>query len=232
MEALLNDWYTNTSVPFWSALLLGLMAAIGPCALATNITAIGFISKDIQNRKKVFFNAIYYTIGRSITYTTIGVLFFIGAGQFHLSKFLQQWGEIAIGPLLILIGLVMLDVIIIRFPELFSFRQKMENRKSWGFWSSLLMGVLFALAFCPYNGVLYFGLLIPMSISSVWGLYLPAVYALSTGLPVIVFAWFIAYSFSKLGETYNKVKLIEKWFRRIVALIFIGVGCYFIVLIF
>lgn len=232
MEVFLNDLYTNSSVPIWSALLLGLMAAIGPCALATNITAVGFISKDIKNRRQVFLNGIYYTLGRAITYTTIGLIFFLGASQVHLSRFFQQWGETFIGPLLILIGLFMLDVIRFRFPELFSFQQKMENRKSWGFWSSLLMGILFAMAFCPYNGVLYFGLLIPMTIGSVSGLYLPVIYALATGLPVLIFAGLIAFSFSTLGKTYKKVKIFELWFRKFVAVLFIGVGLYFVILFF
>ena len=232
MEAFLNSLYTNSSVPFWSAFLLGLMTAIGPCALTTNITAIGFISKDLHNRRRVFLNGIYYTLGRAVTYTTIGMLFFVGANQFRLSRFLQQRGEQFIGLLLILIGLFMLDVIRFRFPEWFAFQQKMENRKNRGFWSSLIMGILFALAFCPYNGVLYFGLLIPMTIGSVSGLYLPAVYALATGLPVLIFAWLIAFSFSKLGNAYNKVKQFEKWFRRIVAILFLMAGLYFTVLIF
>ena len=232
MEAFLSNLYSHSAVPFWSAFLLGLMAAIGPCALTTNITAIGFIGKDLKSRRQVFYNALYYTLGRAITYISIGILFFVGGSQFHLSKFLQHWGEQLIGPVLIVIGLVMLDVILLKFPEIFSFQQKMENRKDWGFWSSLVMGILFALAFCPYNGVLYFGLLIPMSISSVWGLYLPAVYALATGLPVIVFAWIMAFSFSKLGKVFNRLKLFEIGVRRIVALLFIGAGCYFTLMIF
>jgi cytochrome c-type biogenesis protein len=228
VEELLNSLYGNTSVPFWSALLLGLMTAISPCPLATNITAIGFISKDIENRKRVFLNGIYYTLGRAISYTTIGLLFYFGASQFELSGFFQQWGEKFIGPLLVVIGLFMLGVIKLNIPGLSSLSQRMEKKNSWGFWSSLLLGMLFALAFCPYSGVLYFGMLIPMTISSASGLYLPVVFAFATGLPVLLFAWFIAFSFSKLGGFYSKVKVFEKWFRKFVALLFIGVGLYYI----
>jgi cytochrome c-type biogenesis protein len=231
VEELLNSLYGNTSVPFWSALLLGLMTAISPCPLATNITAIGFISKDIENRKRVFLNGIYYTLGRAISYTTIGLLFYFGASQFELSGFFQQWGEKFIGPLLVVIGLFMLGVIKLNIPGLSSLSQRMEKKNSWGFWSSLLLGMLFALAFCPYSGVLYFGMLIPMTISSASGLYLPVVFAFATGLPVLLFAWFIAFSFSKLGGFYSKVKVFEKWFRKFVALLFIGVGLYYIILL-
>lgn len=231
MEEILNNLYSNTAAPFWSALLLGLMTAISPCPLATNITAIGFISKDIENRKQVFLNGIYYTLGRAVSYTSIGLIFFFGASQFKISGFFQQWGEKFIGPLLIVIGLFMLGVLKFTIPGIAGINKRMEAKKQWGFWSALLLGILFALAFCPYSGVLYFGMLIPLTISSPSGLYLPIVFALATGLPVIIFSWLIAFSIGKLGNVYNKIKAFEIWFRRVVALLFIGVGIYYVVLL-
>lgn len=232
MEELLNTLYSNSTAPFWSALLLGLMTAISPCPLATNITAIGFISKEIENRKKVFLNGIYYTLGRAVSYTAIGLIFFFGASQFKISGFLQQWGEKFIGPLLIVIGLFMLGVFKFTIPGISGLSNRMEKKTKWGFWSALLLGILFALAFCPYSGVLYFGMLIPITISSPEGLYLPIIFALATGLPVILFSWLIAFSMGKLGNVYNKIKAFELWFRRIVAVLFIGVGVYYVVLLF
>lgn len=231
MEEYLNTLYSNSSAPFWSALLLGLMTAISPCPLATNITAIGFISKDIENRKRVFFNGIYYTLGRAISYSAIGLIFFFGASQFKISGFLQQWGEKLIGPLLIVIGLFMLGVVKLTIPGISGITKRMEEKTKWGFWSALLLGILFALAFCPYSGVLYFGMLIPMTISSPSGLYLPIVFALATGLPVIIFSWLIAFSMGKLSGVYNKIKAFEIWFRRLVAILFIVVGVYYVVVL-
>lgn len=232
MEELLNNLYSGNSAPFWSALVLGLMTAISPCPLATNITAIGFISKEIEDQHKVFLNGIFYTLGRAVSYSIIGLLFFFGASQFKISGFLQQWGEKLIGPLLIVIGLFMLGIIKLNIPGFSVLNDKMEKRTRWSFGSALLLGILFALAFCPYSGVLYFGMLIPMTISSPSGLYLPIVFAIATGLPVIIFSWFIAFSMGKLGSIYNKVKSFEKWFRRVVALLFIGVGVYYVVILF
>lgn len=232
MEEFLNTLYGNSSAPFWSALLLGLMTAISPCPLATNITAIGFISKDIENRKRVFLNGIYYTLGRAISYTVIGLIFFLGASQFKISGFLQQWGEKLIGPLLIVIGLFMLGIIKLNIPGLTGLTNRMEKKTKWGFWSALLLGMLFALAFCPYSGVLYFGMLIPITISSPSGLYLPIIFALATGLPVIIFSWLIAFSMGKLGGVYNRIKSFEIWFRRLVAILFIAVGVYYVVVLF
>ncbi|MBN2805861.1 MAG: sulfite exporter TauE/SafE family protein [Prolixibacteraceae bacterium] len=229
----LQQFLDNTEIPIFSALLLGLMTAISPCPLATNITAIGFISKDIESRKKVFYNGLVYTLGRAITYTGIGLLFFFGAEQFSIQGLISSWGEKLLGPLLLLIGLFMIGAFnFIRIPGLGALSEKMENRANKGFWGVLLLGIVFALAFCPYSGVLYFGMLIPMTISSVSGLYLPLVFAIATGIPVILFAWFIAYSVGSLGKVYKRLKTFERWFRRVVALLFISVGIYFIVIFF
>jgi len=228
----LTDIYENSQMPFLSAFLLGLMTAISPCPLATNITAIGFISKDIKNRRRVFYNGLIYTLGRAVSYTTIGIIFFLGANRFKLSGALQQWGEKLLGPLLILIGLLMLDVIRLNFPGLGKLTEKLEAKSKSGFWGVLLLGIVFALAFCPYSGVLYFGMLIPMTISSASGLYLPIIFAIATGIPVIIFAWILAFSVGKVGTVYNKVKTFEIWFRRVIAVLFIGVGIYYVVVFF
>lgn len=225
MEVLQN-LLENSQFPFLSAFLLGLMTAISPCPLATNITAIGFISKDIESRRKVFVNGLIYTLGRVISYTTIGLLFYFGSSQFQFSSFLQDWGEKLLGPILIIIGLFMLGILKLSIPGFGSLSEKMENRSNSGFWGVLLLGVVFALAFCPYSGVLYFGMLIPMTMASTSGLLLPPVFAIATGIPVIIFAWLIAFSVGSIGGLYNKIKVFETWFRKIVAILFIGVGIY------
>lgn len=227
----LQNLLENTELPFLTAFLLGLMTAISPCPLATNITAIGFISKDMESQKRVFINGLIYTLGRSISYTAIGILFFFGATQFEFAGFIQEWGEKVIGPVLIVIGLLMLGVINIKIPGLGSVTDKLQDQSGKGFWGVLLLGIAFALAFCPYSGVLYFGMLIPMTVSSVSGLYLPIIFALGTGIPVIIFAWLIAFSVGSIGSTYNKLKTFEIWFRRVVAVLFIGVGVYYTVLL-
>jgi cytochrome c-type biogenesis protein len=225
----LQSLLDNTSVPLLYAFLLGLMTAISPCPLATNITAIGFISKDIENRKKIFLNGLWYTLGRAFSYTAIGVILYFGASKFHVARFFQEYGEKLLGPLLIIVGIIMLDLIKIKFPSFFNLSQKIENQgKKGSGWSSFLIGVIFALAFCPYSGVLYFGMLIPLTISSSYGLFLPVVFAIATGLPVIIIAYLLAFSISSLGGFYNKVKSFEKWFRRIVSIVFILVGLYYV----
>jgi len=225
----LNSLFENNSIPWISAFLLGLMTAISPCPLATNITAIGFISKDIENRNRVFINGLLYTLGRAITYTAIAFVLFLGVDQFKFSGFFQQYGEKILGPLLIIIGFFMLDIIKIKFAGMSGLTSKMEEKKGWGYFDTILLGMLFALAFCPYSGVLYFGMLVPMTISSASGLYLPLVFAIATGIPVIIISWLLAYTLSGIGNFYNKLKLFEVWFRRIIAVLFILVGIYYII---
>jgi cytochrome c biogenesis protein CcdA len=228
MEEFLNNLYANTSAPLVSALVLGLLTAISPCPMATNITAIGFISKDLGNRNRVFYNGLIYTLGRTFSYTALAFILFLGADQFKISAFFQLHGEKIIGPFLLLIGILMLGIIKLNFPAFNRITSRLQQRNKFSYWNVFLLGVVFALAFCPYSGVLYFGMLIPLTISSS-GLHLPVVFAIATGIPVILFAWLIAYTVSGVGRLYKSILSFEYWFRRVVALIFIGIGTYYII---
>lgn len=221
----------NSQYAFVTAFVLGLMTAISPCPLATNISAIGFISRDIENQKRVFYNGLTYTLGRAISYTGLAVILYSGASKMQVSMLFQGWGEKILGPLLILTGLLMLDVIKLNFPGLSGLTDKIGERSKGSYWSALLLGMAFALAFCPYSGVLYFVMLIPLTISSASGLYLPVVFAIATGLPVILFAWLLAFAVGNVGKMYNRIKVFELWFRRVVSIVFIGIGIYYIVIL-
>jgi cytochrome c-type biogenesis protein len=219
----------NSQWPILTAFLLGLMTAISPCPLATNISAIAFIGKNITDKKTVLLKGVIYTLGRAFTYTAIGLLFFFGLGEVGLSGFFQRYGEKILGPVLVIIGFFMLGVIKLNIPGIGKLTEKMENKAGKGYWGVFLLGAVFALAFCPYSGVLYFVMLIPMTVASAQGLYLPLVFAIATGLPVILFAWMIAYAVGSVGNIYNKIKVFELWFRRVVSVLFIGVGIYYMI---
>ncbi len=225
---ILNNLLDSSTLPWVSALVLGLMTAISPCPLATNITAIGFISKDIENRNRVFINGLLYTLGRAITYTAIALGLYLGADQFKFSGFFQQYGEKILGPALIIIGIFMLDLIKVKIPGMSGLTSKMQEKKGWGYLDAILLGILFALAFCPYSGVLYFGMLVPITISSASGLYLPLIFAIATGIPVIIVSWLLAYTLSGIGGFYKRIKSFEFWFRKVIAVLFILVGIYYI----
>lgn len=229
---LLQSILDNTQYSFISAFILGLMTAISPCPLATNISAIGFIGRDLEDKRRVFISGLVYTLGRAFSYTMLALIIFLGASKLNVSRLFQGYGEKLLGPILIIIGLFMLNIIRIPLPSVSGLADKLENKGKKNYLTSFLLGAIFALAFCPYSGVLYFMMLIPMTVSSVSGLYLPVVFAVATGLPVILFAWILAYAVGNVGKLYNNLRSFEFWFRRIVAAIFIACGIYFVIIYF
>ena len=228
----LQNILENSEYAALTAFLLGIITAISPCPLATNITAIGFISKDLENKKMVFVRGLIYTLGRAIAYMAIGLIFFFVAQPEAISNFFITWGEKLLGPIMLIIGIMMLDVIKINFPGLGKLNDKLGKNSQKNLWGVLLLGVAFALAFCPHSGVIFFGMFIPLTMNATGGIWLPLLFALGTGIPVVIFAWFIAYSMGSIGNLYNKIKVFEKWFRRVIALLFIGVGIYYTILQF
>jgi cytochrome c-type biogenesis protein len=218
----------QSTFPFLNAFLLGLMTAISPCPLATNITALAYISKNVENRRTVFLNGVYYTLGRAITYTVLGGFIFFGASKFHVSRAVQSNGEKWIGPVLILIGIFMLGVIKMPGSSGTIMQRLADKVKLGNSWGSLLLGMIFALAFCPYSGVLYFGMLLPMVLSQSAGCFLLPDFAIATGIPVILLAYLLAFSIGSIGKFYKRIKTFEVWFRQIVAILFIITGFYFV----
>ncbi|MFH1606536.1 MAG: aromatic aminobenezylarsenical efflux permease ArsG family transporter [Nanoarchaeota archaeon] len=221
----------TSNIAIVAAFFIGLMTAISPCPLATNITAIAYVSKKINNSKHTLIVGFLYTIGRMFSYTLLASLIvWLGISFQGISFFLQTYGDKILGPLLLIIGLVMLDIVKLSIfkgsDRLNKLKEKLANK---GYLGSFLLGVIFALAFCPFSGVLFFGMLIPLAIKAGDGLIIPAVFAFATGLPVIIFSFILVYSVSKLSGIMNKVQTFEKWMRKIVGVIFVLVGFYYII---
>jgi cytochrome c-type biogenesis protein len=219
----------TSSIPLVAAFFIGLMAALSPCPLATNITAIAYASKRIDNSKHTILVGFIYTLGRMFTYVAIASLIvWIGVNTQTISLFLQKYGERIIGPLLILIGIVMLDIIKFNFlnqnKQVARLKEQLANK---GFLGAFFLGVIFALAFCPFSAVLFFGMLIPLALKAGDGILIPSIFAFATGLPVIIFSFMLVYGVLKLGHIMNKVQVFEKWARKCVSFIFLGVGIYY-----
>lgn len=178
----------------------------------------------------MFTNGILYTMGRVLAYAVLGAILIAilrkGADTFALQNGISEWGELLLAPALILIGLFMLLGDKLRLQK-FGFSATAKTEKLKGAWGSLLLGILFALAFCPTSGLFYFGMLIPMSAIESEGYLLPIIFALATGLPVILVAWILAYSMAGIGKFYNRVQIFQKWLNIIVAIVFILVGVYY-----
>jgi cytochrome c biogenesis protein CcdA len=217
----------NSDIPLLTAFALGLLTAIAPCPLATNITATAYIAKTINSKKKVLLSGFIYTLGRIFSYTVIGAIIYFGASKFQIAKLFQGNGEKYIGFVLVFLGLIMLDIIKLNFIKGFNFADTLSDKfKDKGLLGSFLLGLIFALAFCPYSGALFFGMLIPLTIKS--GLYIPIAFSVGTGLPVILFAFVIAFSLERLSKYFKAITKIEKIMRLFTAIIFIITGLYYI----
>ncbi len=220
----------NSSTPVLTAFLLGLLTALSPCPLATNIAAIGFIGKEMEDRKRVFRNGLLYTLGRILAYTLLGFVLILilkeGSSMFGIQKTIGTWGERVLGPALLVIGLFMLFGDRLNLPQ-FGFKGNAEGLARKGGWGALLIGILFALAFCPTSGVLYFGMLIPLSATTTAGYLLPAVSAIATALPVLVVAWILAFSVQQMGRFYGRMRTVQRWMNLFVGMLFIGIGIYY-----
>ena len=222
----------NVNIPIVSAFLLGLLTAISPCPMATNITAIAYVTRRVTDRKYSVITAALYTLGRMFSYSVLGVLMVaVGLEIPWVSLALQQISEPVLGPLLILVGLIMLGINRISLGlgsgKLASLGVKVAN---WGMIGGFLLGVIFALAFCPYSAVLFFGVLIPLALKSTGGLGLPAVYAIGTGLPVLLLGIVLPFGLSRVSSWVNALNRAQPIIRTVVSLIFIGVGIYYLVL--
>ena len=220
----------NSSTPVLTAFLLGLLTALSPCPLATNIAAIGFIGKDMEDRKRVFRNGLLYTLGRILSYTLLGVVLILvlreGSSMFGIQKAIGTWGEWLLGPLLLVIGLFMLWGDRLNLPQ-FGFKGNAEGLARKGGWGALLIGILFALAFCPTSGMFYFGMLIPLSATTPADYLLPVVFAVATALPVLAVAWILAFSVQQMGRFYGRMRTVQRWMNLLVGVLFVVIGVYY-----
>ena len=225
----INTLIDSYNLPALTAFLIGVLTSISPCPLATNITAIAYISREIKTARHTLFNGLFYTLGRGISYTVLAALMYFGLSSFQIAGIFQGWGDKVLGPILIVIGLIMLGVIKLNVNTQ---SERVDKLKEWlstkGYLGALLLGVLFALAFCPYSGVLFFGVLTPLILNSAEGVLLAPLFALGTGLPVIIFSFIIAFSVQKMSRAFSVAAKIEKTMRYIVAAVFILTGIYYL----
>jgi len=224
----------TSNISLLAAFFIGLMTAISPCPLATNIIAIAYASKRIDNSKHTIIVGFLYTLGRMSTYVLIAsAIVWFGLNKQSIALFLQKYGEKILGPLLLIIGIIMLDIIKIKLfkssDKINKLKEKLANK---GFLGSFLLGLIFALAFCPFSAVLFFGMLIPIALKVGDGIIIPSVFAFATGLPVIIFSFILVYSVSKLGKIMNNIGKFEKWMRKIVSIVFILAGIYYMGVVF
>ncbi|MCX6695538.1 MAG: aromatic aminobenezylarsenical efflux permease ArsG family transporter [Candidatus Altiarchaeota archaeon] len=223
----------SSNVPIIAAFFIGLMTAFSPCPLTTNITAVAYISRKIDDSRHTILVGLVYTLGRMVSYAGLAsIIVYVGVNSREIAGFLQNYGEKALGPVLLVAGLVMFEVVQLNFGS----GKFMEKAREWlsgqGYFGGFLLGMLFALAFCPFSAVLYFGMLIPLALKTGDGIIVPSVFAFATGLPVIMSSILLVKGVSKMGGIMKKTQAIERFVRRIVAGIFVAAGLYYILRMF
>jgi cytochrome c biogenesis protein CcdA len=219
-----TEWLLGLGSAFW----LGLLTAISPCPLATNIAAISFIGRRVDRPHAVLSTGILYACGRSLVYIALAAaLVFSLLNAPAVSHALQKYMNRIMGPLLILVGMVLLGLI--KIPTRGStIGQRVGKRaERWGVWGGLLLGIVFALAFCPASAALFFASLLPIAIQCESPLALPLAFGIGTGLPVVLFAVAIAAGAGAVGRAFQRAAAFEHWARMVTGVIFIGIGVYF-----
>jgi len=213
----------NIGAAFW----LGILTSISPCPLATNIAAVSFLGRRVQTPVKVFWAGLLYTAGRTMTYVVLGMLLVSSLlSAPTLSHVLQKYMHTVLGPVLIVVGLILVGIIRINISGL-GLGNKMQKRiEALGLWGALVFGVLFALSFCPVSAALFFGSLLPLAVQQHSFFILPLVYGIATGLPVLVFAFLIASGAKRVALMLNKLTAFEKWARIVTGIILIVIGVY------
>ena len=217
-----------TWVAIISALWFGILTSISPCPLATNIAAISFVARHTGRLHSVLLAGMLYALGRTIAYLALGAL--IMGGLFatgEVALFLQRYLNQALGPALILVGMLLLGLLR-STASVNLVGSRLQHRAEKGGWLwPLLLGMLFALSFCPVSAGLFFGVMIPLSVKSSSIVIIPLVYGLGTAAPVIVFALLIAFASQRLGRAFDRLAQVERWVRRITGFVFILAGIYY-----
>lgn len=211
-----------------SAFWFGVLTSISPCPMATNIAAISFVGRRVDNPRQVFFAGVLYTAGRSLTYLALGSMLVSSMLSAPLlAHALQKYMNRALGPILILVGMVLLEIVSFNLPGI-SFGERFQKKvETMGVWGAGLLGILFALSFCPTSAALFFGSLLPLALHQGSGVILPGIYGIATGLPVLLFAVLIALGTNKVGQAFNRIQLFERWARRVTGALFVVIGAYY-----
>ena len=211
-----------------SALWLGILTSISPCPLATNIAAVSFLGRRVDRPLQALGGGLLYALGRTLAYVALGALIVVGLLSMpQASRFLQQYMNQLIGPVLIVTGLFLLELLRLRLPGSGKTGERLQQRfKNCGIAGAVPLGALFALSFCPVSAALFFGSLMALALRLQSPVLLPTLYGIGTALPVILFALLIAAGAGFIGRLFDRLSLIERWARRVTGLVFIVVGLY------
>lgn len=211
-----------------AALWIGLMTSVSPCPLATNVVAVSFVARRFGDPRRVLAGGLLYTAGRSLAYAALGFLLVAGLlSAPALSLALQKHMNRVLGPILVVTGMVLLGLVPLPFATRTGASPPQALGERSGVWGCGLLGILFAMSFCPVSAALFFGSLVPLAVTHGSAVVLPAVYGAGTGLPVLAFAVATALGARSLAGAFHRVAAIERWARGATGAAFVLVGVYY-----
>ncbi len=214
-----------------TAVWLGILTSISPCPLATNVAAMSFIGKDLGSPRRVLLTGLLYTAGRSLAYAVVAALLIASVFAIpDLSFWLSTYMNKLMGPVLIAVGVILLDVLPLRFATSCVTEHSGQRLGKAGPWGAGLLGVLFALSSCPVSAALFFGSLLPLAAKNGSAILIPSAYGAGTGLPVFLFAILIAMGAQWVSRAFKQLARFEKWARRATGVIFVLVGVHYCLL--
>jgi cytochrome c biogenesis protein CcdA len=216
-----------------AALCFGLMAAIGPCTMASNVAALAYIGRDATKRWYTLLESFAYMLGSVLALSLLGLaIILIGLEANAIQNFVEMLGTYVLGPLLIIAGILMLFSDKLKFSTSGVTSSLAEKVKDKGILGSFIMGLIMGFSFCPYSAILFFIVTIPMALTTKGGVVLPVFYAIGTALPVVAFTILLALGFQFAYKWISKISDFEKYLKIIMAILFIAVGIYYVIQIF
>lgn len=210
-------------VPVITALLLGLIGSTSPCQLTTNVTALAYVSRESTGSRHFMAAALAYMLGKVTVYSLIGLLVVVaGLELSSMAVPVAVVARKAIGPALILVGIIMLaDLKWGRFLGSGVSGWLEDRARRGGPFGPFLLGSAFSLAFCPTLFWLFFGLLIPLSLSSAVGVFYPGVFALGTVLPLMIMAVLLSWGAKAAGERILGMRRLSRIMQRATGVVFL-----------
>jgi len=211
------------------ALWLGILTSISPCPLATNVAAISFLGRRLDRPAAVVLSGLVYTLGRTLAYVTLALVTVGGLLAVPaVARFLESAMNKVLGPMLIVAGVFLLELAPASFTTFSAGERSRRLAETGGLAGAGLLGILFALAFCPISAALFFGSLVPLALKAESPLLLPAAYGVGTALPVVVFAVLVAMGTRQMARAFGVLQNVERWARRVTGAVFLLVGTYYI----
>ena len=220
----MTEWWIAVGSAFW----LGILTSISPCPMATNIVAVSYVGRRVDRPSSVLVAGLLYTLGRMLAYMALGVVLVAGMLKTPmLSQMLQKYMNLLLGPILIVVGMLLLELISFNASGAGVSESLQKRADSLGSWGAGLLGIVFALSFCPTSAALFFGSLLPIAVKQQSGIMLPLIYGLATGLPVLFFAVLLSFGAKRVAQAYNRITVFERWARKVTGGLFICVGIYY-----